>query len=86
MAAMKESIKESLTGTIDEPPLSQEVRANFLKHARPDEQGELYMGAEEFVNAIAPAQEDYVSCALSYRLSALTDSDHSGTTWCASLT
>ena len=64
MATAKETIKESLIGTTQVPPLSQEVRANFMKHAKPDEQGELYMGSEEFVDAIAPVEEDYVSCAI----------------------
>jgi solute carrier family 25 (mitochondrial aspartate/glutamate transporter), member 12/13 len=61
MATVTESIKQSLVGTIGEPPLSQEVRANFLRYAKPDENGELYMGSEEFINAVAPAEEDYVS-------------------------
>lgn len=63
MAAVTESIKESLVGTTEEPRLSKEVSANFLKHAKPDEKGELYMGEAEFIDAIAPAEEDYVSCA-----------------------
>ncbi len=63
MATVKDSIKESLIGTSEEPQLSREVRANFIKHAKPDEKGELYMGSEEFIDAIAPAEEDYVSCA-----------------------
>jgi hypothetical protein len=62
MATVKESIKESLVGTTEEPQLSKEVRADFMKHAKPDENGELYMGQEEFIDAIAPAEEDYVSC------------------------
>jgi solute carrier family 25 (mitochondrial aspartate/glutamate transporter), member 12/13 len=61
MATVTESIKQSLVGTTGEPPLSQEVRANFMRHAKPDENGELYMGSEEFINAVAPAEEDYVS-------------------------
>jgi solute carrier family 25 (mitochondrial aspartate/glutamate transporter), member 12/13 len=60
-AAAKEFVQESLLGTTEDPP--QEVRASFMKHARPDEQGELYMGSEEFVDAIAPVEEDYVSSA-----------------------
>lgn len=62
MATVTESIKESLVGKIEEPQLSQEVRANFMKHAKLDENGEYYMGSEEFIDAIAPAEEDYVSC------------------------
>jgi hypothetical protein len=63
MATMTESMKESLVGVTEEPQLSQEVRASFMKHAKPDEKGELYMGSEEFTAAIAPAEEDYVSYA-----------------------
>jgi hypothetical protein len=63
MATVKESIKESLVGTTEGPQLSKEVRADFMKHAKPDENGELYMGQEEFIDAIAPVEEDYVSCA-----------------------
>jgi hypothetical protein len=63
MATVTESIKESLVGVTEEPQLSQEVRASFMKHAKPDEKGELYMGSEEFTAAIAPAEEDYVSYA-----------------------
>lgn len=63
METVKESIKESLVGTTEEPQLSQEVKANFLKHAKADESGELYMGPEEFIDAIAPIGEDYVSSA-----------------------
>jgi solute carrier family 25 (mitochondrial aspartate/glutamate transporter), member 12/13 len=63
MAAMAGSVKESLVGTTQEPQLSQEVKANFMKHATLDEEGELYMGQEEFIDAIAPANEDYVGYA-----------------------
>lgn len=68
MAALtkaKEAVKESLLGT-EEPEgvkLSAQIRATFLQHARKDsETGELFMGKEEFVNAIAPKNEDYVRC------------------------
>jgi hypothetical protein len=61
MATVKESIKGSLVGATEEPQLSKEVRANFMRHAKADEQGELYMGQKEFLDAIAPAGEDYVS-------------------------
>lgn len=62
-----ETVKESLLGA--EVPqqlqLSAETKANFVKFARPDdESGELYMGEEEFINAIAPSSEDYVSAEL----------------------
>lgn len=61
MAAVTGSIKESLVGTVEEPLLSQEIKTTFLKYAKPDENGELFMGSDEFIDAIAPAEEDYVS-------------------------
>jgi solute carrier family 25 aspartate/glutamate transporter 12/13 len=63
MASVKEAVKESLVGTtIEEPGLSKQIRANFLRHARKDEEtGELYMTESDFVEAIAPKHEDYVS-------------------------
>lgn len=60
MATVKEAVKESLVGTTIEPQLSQQARASFLKHARQDEDGESYMTEEDFINAIAPENEDYV--------------------------
>jgi hypothetical protein len=61
MATITESVKESLLGTTKPEELSQTSRATFLKYAQRDESGELYMGEEDFVNAIAPPDEDYVS-------------------------
>lgn len=65
MTSVKEAVKESLVGaTVDEPNLSRQVKANFLRHARKDaETGELYMTEPDFVEAIAPKHEDYVSFA-----------------------
>ena len=61
MVTVKEAVKESLVGTTIEPQLSEQARATFDKYARKDEStGELYMTEEEFVDAIAPAQENYV--------------------------
>lgn len=61
MATVKEVVKESLVGTTREPELSQEIRATFNRNSRLDEvSGERYMTEEEFVNAIAPIDEDYV--------------------------
>ena len=60
----KEAVKETLLGTeeLEGVKLTAQIRASFLQHARKDpETGELYMGKEEFVNAIAPNTEDYVS-------------------------
>jgi len=58
---VKEAVKESLVGTTIEPQLSQQARATFIKHARQDPDGESYMTEEDFINAIAPEKEDYVS-------------------------
>jgi hypothetical protein len=62
MATVAETVKESLLGTSQPEQLSPSSRTTFLKHARRDEDNdELYMGEEEFVNAIAPAEQNYVS-------------------------
>ena len=66
MATVAESVKGSLLGISLPDQLSPSSRTTFLKHARrDDETDELYMGEEEFVNAIAPPDQDYVSLALS---------------------
>ena len=62
MATVKEAVKESLVGTTREPQLSQQARATFDRNARQDEGvEEPYMTEIEFVNAIAPPTENYVS-------------------------
>ena len=61
MATVKEAVKESLIGTTIEPQLSQQARTTFQKYARKDGNEEAYMTEEDFVNAIAPENEDYVS-------------------------
>lgn len=64
MSNVKATVKESLIGSSAEQsqPVSQQIRANFYRNARKDEQtGDLYMNQDDFVNAIAPAHEDYVS-------------------------
>ena len=59
---VKEAVKESLLGSEEPVELSAKTRAYFVNHAVKDaESGELYMGEDEFVNAIAPQDEDYVS-------------------------
>lgn len=61
MASIKDQAAEALFGTENEQQLSQQTRANFFKHALTDpETGEKYLGEAEFLNAVAPAQEDYV--------------------------
>lgn len=72
MATVTEAVKETLVGTTIEPELSQEIRAAFNRSARQDEAtGEDYMAEGEFVNAIAPANEDYVSSQATIHLPAL---------------
>ncbi|XXH00205.1 hypothetical protein Hte_006547 [Hypoxylon texense] len=57
---VKEVVKESLLGTEEPSNLSASHRASFVNNAKKDEQtGELYMGPDEFVEAIAPPNEDY---------------------------
>ncbi|KAI1106052.1 mitochondrial carrier [Jackrogersella minutella] len=57
---VKAAVKESLLGSEETSNLSSSHRASFLSNALKDEHtGELYMGPEEFVEAIAPANEDY---------------------------
>lgn len=71
MATVTEQAKEALLGVTEEPQLSQQTRAVFSKHAKTDqESGERYLGEEEFVNAIAPQEEDYVS--FQFRLSLIS--------------
>ena len=61
MATVKEAVKESLVGVSQEPQLSQQSKVTFIKNSRQDESGEPYMNEEDFINAIAPVDEDYVS-------------------------
>lgn len=66
MATVTETVKESLLGATVPEGLSSTSREVFLRHARQDaENGEHYMGEEEFVNAIAPSEENYVSTVIS---------------------
>lgn len=61
MATVTEAVKESLLGTTLPTDVTQESRTSFLQHARQDEDGILYMEEEDFINAIAPPDENYVS-------------------------
>lgn len=62
MTTVKEQVKQSLVGTVIEPSLSTDAQATFERHAKKDEStGESYMTEDEFVDAIAPDSEDYVS-------------------------
>lgn len=61
---MKEAVKESLIGSEDPVHVSAQARARFNAHSVKDpESGELIMGPDEFINAVAPTDEDYVSHA-----------------------
>lgn len=60
--AVKEAVKESLIGSEEPVQLSSQTKARFNSHAVKDpETGELFMGPDEFINAVAPPDEDYVS-------------------------
>ncbi len=62
MATVKESVAQVLLGTSDDPALSPQTRQAFSHYARKDaDTGEMYMGEDEFIDAIAPTGEDYVS-------------------------
>ncbi|KXJ92993.1 mitochondrial carrier protein [Microdochium bolleyi] len=58
-ATVTEAVKESLVGSDESDKLSAPVRAIFVANAKRDDAGELYMGPEEFIEAIAPTEEDY---------------------------
>ena len=81
---VKEGVKEGLVGKeIEEQNqnLSASTRAEFMQHALKDEEsGEYYMGQEEFVNAIAPLDEDYVS-TISILFYPLHCTARQGTVW-----
>lgn len=59
---VKAAVKETLIGSEDSVPVSVQTKARFNKNAAKDpESEELFMGPEEFINAVAPADEDFVS-------------------------
>jgi solute carrier family 25 aspartate/glutamate transporter 12/13 len=65
MATVKEQVGEVLLGTTDEPQLSQLTRAAFMKHAQKDgDSDDYYLTEDQFIDAIAPESEDYVSLLL----------------------
>lgn len=69
MAGVKETVKQSLVGSSEEPKLSQQIKTNFFHHARKDEStGEFYLNEDDFINAVAPKHEDYVSHCQSFSL------------------
>jgi solute carrier family 25 aspartate/glutamate transporter 12/13 len=70
VTTVKETVKEALVGSAVEEPvqqLSAQTRATFLKFAK-EEEGELVMHEQEFVDAIAPEEEDYVRQAFFLRV------------------
>jgi solute carrier family 25 aspartate/glutamate transporter 12/13 len=59
-----DAMKETLLGTTVVPELSQQARKTFEQYSRKEgEEGEPYMLEDDFVHAIAPDAEDYVSIA-----------------------
>jgi solute carrier family 25 aspartate/glutamate transporter 12/13 len=61
MATVTEKVKDTLLGIEQLPQVSEQNRAEFISHARKDEEtGEYYMTEAEFIDAIAPPNEDYV--------------------------
>jgi solute carrier family 25 (mitochondrial aspartate/glutamate transporter), member 12/13 len=62
-ATVKEAVKESLLGSEEPSNLSAKNKATFVGLASKDpETGELFMHEDQFIDAVAPADEDYV-CA-----------------------
>ncbi|KAL2119524.1 hypothetical protein VTJ04DRAFT_6485 [Mycothermus thermophilus] len=60
VTTVKEAVKETLVGSQEPAQLSAQTRARFNRHAVKDpETGELFLGPEQFVDAIAPPNEDY---------------------------
>ena len=65
MANVQEAVKESLLGTTREPEIASQTRAAFDRNAKQDEAtGEYYLTESEFVDAVAPEGEDYVSYSI----------------------
>ncbi|KAJ3478724.1 hypothetical protein NLG97_g8496 [Lecanicillium saksenae] len=58
-SAVKEAVKETVLGSDDAAGPSSQSKARFTKMAVKDETGELYMGPEEFITAVAPEKEDF---------------------------
>lgn len=62
MDKVKESVKQTLVGQVHERDYSTSLRSQFEKYAsHTEEDGERYMTEGDFVEAIAPENEDYVS-------------------------
>lgn len=62
---VKDAVKGTLLGSQEPTEFSAQTKARFNRYAVKDPQtGELFLGQEEFINAIAPPDEDYVSCRM----------------------
>ncbi|KAF3770740.1 mitochondrial carrier [Cryphonectria parasitica EP155] len=60
VVAVKEAVKETLIGSEEPVQVSVQTKMRFNANAVKDpESGELVMGPEEFINAVAPINEDY---------------------------
>ncbi|KUI61203.1 Calcium-binding mitochondrial carrier protein Aralar1 [Cytospora mali] len=58
--AVKEAVKESLIGSEEPVQVSTQAKSRFNSHAFKDpETGELFLGPDEFIDAVAPPDEDY---------------------------
>lgn len=65
-SAVKEAVKETVLGSEEPAGPSSQSKARFTRMAVKDETGELYMGPEEFITAVAPDEEDFVSFNFSF--------------------
>lgn len=62
LAVATEALKEAVVGTHEPEQLAAHTKARFAQYAVKDaDSGELYLGPEEFINAVAPKGEDFVS-------------------------
>lgn len=66
-AVVKEAVKETLIGSDEHAAADQvqptaQTKARFTRYAVQDsETGELFLGPDQFIDAVAPPHEDYVS-------------------------
>lgn len=61
-AVAKEAVKEAVLGTTEPVvEVSPQTKQRFTSHAVKDESGELFLGLDEFVAAVVPKGEDFVS-------------------------
>jgi hypothetical protein len=76
-----QGVKESLIGSEVDTIIPSQYKAEFAKHAIKDEEtGEEYLGPKEFVDAIAPVDEDYVSTNFSFLI--CRHGGWAGRRWC----